>query len=191
MKKNTPVFVGRASAKHPEALLHPQSLVVTLSWRRCNFFSDGLSTCGLPYRDDTTTGKRQIDNRQGGITRTCTLEHTHAHTRCKAQPQSQRCVQLQRTYQMVQCKYHSRPAANLITVHWWHLIYDYSTSPRRNPSSLVNVLQSAQGDRIGPWPMARWCRICPHANQCSRQPSAITEIPTTTPLPGGVSDLRN
>ena len=29
--------VGRASAKHPDALLHPQPPVVTLFWRRCNF----------------------------------------------------------------------------------------------------------------------------------------------------------
>ena len=59
-------------------------------------------TCGLPHKT-IQTGKRQIDNRQGGITRTCTLEHTHAHTRCKAQPKFPSGVQLQRTYQMIQC----------------------------------------------------------------------------------------
>ena len=77
--------------------------------------------------------------------------HTHAHTLQGAAKFPKVCSTTNN--QMIQYKCHSRPAPNLITLHWWHLIYDYSTSPRWNPSSLVNVLQSAQGCSIGP---CRW-----------------------------------
>ena len=53
-------------------------------------------------------------NRQEGITG---YEHTATHslTRCNSSRIPQRCVHY-RTNQMVQCKYHSKPVANLITV---------------------------------------------------------------------------
>ena len=91
---------------------------------------------------------------QAGRNHTDMHPGTHTRTRAARRSQISQVVFNYNNIQMVQCKYHSRPAANLITLHWWHLFYDYSTSPRRNPSSLVNVLQSAQGDRIGPgrWP---------------------------------------
>ena len=72
--------IGRAFTKHPDALLHPQSPVVTLLWRRCNFFGDGSSTCGLPYRDDTTTGSDRITKQAGRNHRIRTHSNTHAHT---------------------------------------------------------------------------------------------------------------
>ena len=91
--------------------------------------------------------------RQEGIAR-YEYQNTHTQTQAaKAQPSSQKVV-FTTNNQMIQYKCHSRTASNLITLHWWHLIYNYSMSPRRNPSSLVNILQFAQGDRMGPgrWP---------------------------------------
>ena len=77
-------IVGRAFTKHPDALLHPQSPVVSLLWRRYNCFGNGSSTCGLPYRDDTTTGSDRI-TKQVGRNHKIRTHRTHTHTSCKAQ----------------------------------------------------------------------------------------------------------
>ena len=48
----------------------------------------------LEATDRLQAGRNHMDTRK---------QNTHAHTSCKAQPKSQSGVQLQRTYQMIQC----------------------------------------------------------------------------------------
>ena len=106
-------IVGRAFTKHPDALLHPQSPVVTLLWRRCNFFGDGSSTCGLPYRGDTTTGSDRITKQAGRNHRIRTHSNTHAHTLQQQQNSPKVCSLHEHPDGTI---YHSRTAANLITI---------------------------------------------------------------------------
>ena len=95
--------------------------------------------------------KRQNHNTGRKETQDTNTEHTSAHKLQDAAkiPQVVFSTQTSRWYIIS-----SQNSANLITLHWWHLIYNYSMSPRRNPGSLVNILQFAQGDRLGPgrWP---------------------------------------
>ena len=110
----------------------------TILLRPSSFLQQRTTTC---KSQDPQTGQEHRILGKG--------THTHVHTRCKAQPQSQRCVQL-----------HSQPdgtilmsfqtSANLITLHWRYLIYDHSTSPRWNPSSLVNVLDPPRAAALVP-----------------------------------------
>ena len=88
-------------------------------------------------------------HRQGRNTEYSAKEHPHTHTRCKAQPKSQRwcsTTQTARWYNVLSFQTN----ANLITLHWRYLIYDHSTSPRRNPSSLVNVLDPPRAAALVP-----------------------------------------
>ena len=88
-------------------------------------------------------------HRQGRNTEYSAKEHPHTHTRCKTQPKSQRwcsTTQTARWYNVLSFQTN----ANLITLHWWYLIYDHSTSPRRNPSSLVNVLDPPRAAALVP-----------------------------------------
>ena len=88
-------------------------------------------------------------HRQGRNTEYSTKEHPHTHTRCKAQPKSQRwCSTTQTARWYIIISFQTN--ANLITLHWRYLIYDHSTSPRRNPSSLVNVLDPPRAAALVP-----------------------------------------
>ena len=91
-------------------------------------------------------------HRQSRNTEYSAKEHPHTHTRCKAQRKSQRwcsTTQTARWYNVLSFQTND----NLITLHWRYLIYDHSTSPRRNPSSLVNVLDPPRAAALVP---CRW-----------------------------------
>ena len=106
--------------------------------------------------------------------------HTHVHTRCKAQPQSQRCVQL-----------HSQPdgtilmsfqtSANLLTLHWRYLIYDHSTSPRWNPSSLVNVLDPPRAAALVPTDGTLVPQLPPYQPVFATNPVQLQKLPQLLP----------
>ena len=77
--------------------------------------------------------------------------------------------------------YNPSTATNLITLYWWHLFYDYSSSPRQ--IRLTGKRAAIRPRRQNwPWPLARWCRICPYANQCPWHPQAqIQNFPQLLP----------
>ena len=88
-----------------------------------------LAPVGFLTEIHTTNKARQIDA-GGEHNRRHTGTHTHTQTRCKEQPRIPKWCSLHEHPDGT--IYHSRTAANLTTLHWWHLTYDYSSSPRRN-----------------------------------------------------------
>ena len=87
---------------------------VALSWRRCNSCDDSASAYELP---PATYNNLQVSEStdRAGTQNTRKGTPSHAHT-LQGAAKVPKVVFNYTNIQMVQCKYHSRPAANLITV---------------------------------------------------------------------------
>ena len=167
-------YYGDAVPKRPTPLLHPQSLVVTLLWRLSDFFSVSSCTCGLPYRDTYNKQGKADRCRRGTQSQTRTNR-----TRCRAAGFPATSSQQNDPDGTM---YNPSTATNLITLYWWHLFYDYNSSPRqiRLTGKRAAICPRRQN---WPWPLAHWCRICPYANQCLWHPQAqLQNFPHIRPL---------
>ena len=132
------------------------SIPATIPHGPSRFLQQRATTCDS---QDPQTGQEHTDMHTG--THTC----SHVLQDAAKIPKVVFTTQTSRWYIIS-----SQNSANLITLHWWHLFYDYSMSPRRNPSSLVNILQSAQGDRIC---LGRW----PTGAASAPMPTSVRDIP--------------
>ena len=119
-------------------------------------------------------------HRQGRNTGYLTKD-THMHTRCKTQPKSQRwcsATQTARWYIIISFQTN----ANLITLHWRYLIYDHSTSPRRNPSSLVNVLDPPRAAALVPADGTLVPQLPPYQPVFATNPVQLQRLPQSRPI---------
>ena len=78
-------IVGRASDKHPDALLHPQLPVVTLLLVMLELLRRCLANLWASLQNYTTSGSDRITI-QAGKKRRIRTQNTQAHTSCKTQP---------------------------------------------------------------------------------------------------------
>ena len=155
---------------------------VAHSWRQCNSCDDSASAFELPpatYINLRVSGSTDRAGTQNTRQRN-TLTRTHAARRSQVPKGG---VQL-----------HSQPdgtilmsfqtSANLITLHWRYLIYDHSTSPRWNPSSLVNVLDPPRAAALVPADGTLVPQLPPYQPVFATNPVQLQKLPQLLPSHG-------